>query len=88
MPKTLTGEHFVDIVKPLHEKLHSGIQYQNEFQAEGAIGNGTSPASEETGAGKSESGGGVERAGFEDQGHNGGGHGGGESSKTSEPGNY
>ena len=87
MPKTMTSEHFEDIAEELHPKLHTGIQYQNDYMAEGAIGNGSTPADEDTGAGKSEAGGGVERAGFPDQSPN-------EnmskkdSSKTSEPGNY
>ena len=87
MPKTMTGEHFTNIAEELSGKLHSGVQYQNDYMAEGAIGNAGSPAEEDTGAGKSEAGGGVERAGFPDQSPN-------EnmskkdSSKTSKPGNY
>ena len=87
MPKTMTGEDFTDIQKPLSDKLHTGVQFQNDYMAEGAQGNAGSPADEDTGAGKSEAGGGVERAGFPDQSPN-------EnmskkdSSKTSEPGNY
>jgi hypothetical protein len=88
MPKTMSGEHFVDIAEELHPKLHTGVEYQNDYMAEGAIGNGSTPAEEDTGAGKSEAGGGVERAGFETQGPEREGMSKKDSSKTSKPGNY
>jgi hypothetical protein len=87
MPETMSGEHFVNIAEELHPKLHTGVQYQNDFQAEGAIGNQGSPAEEETGAGKSYEGV-VERAGYPTQGPEREGQKRPEKSTTSEPNNY
>jgi hypothetical protein len=84
---TMKGETFTNIQEPLSDKLHTGIQFQNDFQAEGSAGNQGSPAEEETGAGKSYKGE-VERAGFEDQDPTVGSAMRGEKSSTKEPGNY
>ena len=67
MPEIMKGKEFTDIQKGLSGKLHTGIQYENTFMAEGAQGNSGSPAEAKTGAGASEAGGGVSRAGFPDQ---------------------
>ena len=67
MPEHMTGKSFVNIAEGLSGKLHPGIKYQNDYMAEGAIGNSGSPAEAKTGAGASEAGGGVSRAGFPDQ---------------------